>query len=262
MDGDTVTNTAAAATQATTLGSGQITVVLIMLLCGGLGGFAAWVLAPERDGEPENIRYKWFGYVVVGMIVSLAVPLFLSMAQSDLIGKDGAFAEAKNGFIFAGFCIVAGFSARAFMTTISEKVLREMQQEVVELRHTAAEAREDVEELRDNVQVPVGSGAGATAAAGAGKPPAPAVAPEVAAETADALNDEQKKVLRAAGTLTMRTTSGIAKDASLPRPAASKVVEELIAKGLAERTTSPTTGDPRFRVTPVGSSVLNAIDRK
>lgn len=227
-------------------GGNVLLVLFIMLSCGGLGGFAAWLLSPGLEDQDKGIRYKAFGYIAVGMIASILVPLFLSMAQSELIKEQGGFKNLADAFIFAGFCIVAGFSARAFMTTISEKVLNEMQRKVQDADQRAEQMQEEFDELRDNV-----------------RPDAPAPDPKLPEDETqslvEALDSTEKRVLRSTGTLTMRTASGIARDAEVPKTQVSKIVEELIAKDLAERTTSPSTGDLRFKVTPKGVAVLNAI---
>ncbi|NVK34609.1 MAG: hypothetical protein HWE23_09030 [Rhodobacteraceae bacterium] len=223
------------------------TVIAIMVVCGGLGGFAAWLLSSNTDDSAAQIRYSGYGYVVVGIIAAVAVPLFLSMAQSDLIKNMGT---GENVFIFAGFCVVAGFSARAFMTTISQKLLSEMQQKVENAERLAEQSSEEMEELIDNVH------AQAPTPVPAADIDAPAIKKLVAS-----LDDKEAKVLQSTGSLTMRTATGIARSAELARDETSKVIEKLIDKGLAERTTSPRTGNLRFRVTPTGTTLLNHLKK-
>jgi len=228
--------------------NGWIQILLIMLSCGGLGGYAAWLLAPDVEGQDVGIRGGWKGYVAVGMIASIVVPLFLSMARSEMIADTGGINNLSEAFIFAGFCVVAGFSARAFMTTISEKVLNEMQRKVQDADQRTEQMQEEVDELRDNVRAEAPE-------------PDPGLPDDETQTLIEALDATQKRVLRSTGTLTMRTASGIARDAEVPRTQVSKIVEDLIAKDLAERTTSPSTGDLRFKVTPKGVAVLNAIKK-
>ena len=237
------------ATSVTGAGSWDILLIIaVMLICGGLGGFAAWLLAPSVKDDSDNIRYQWFGYVAVGAIASIAVPLFLSMAQSTLIADGAVFAQTNHAFIFAGFCVIAGFSARAFLSTIADKVLKDMQKKVEEAEQVADDSSGEVEELRRLIQdeaTPVQPDRTAT--------------PDAVGAVVAKLDDTHRKVLQSTGSLTMRTASGIAKGANMPRDAASKIIEDLITKGLAERTTSPSSGNLRFKVTPMGVSVLNTL---
>ncbi|QDG75343.1 helix-turn-helix domain-containing protein [Labrenzia sp. PHM005] len=228
--------------------SGIVLIVSIMVVCGGLGGFGAWLLSPGFENEGNDIRYKGFGYIVVGIIAAVAVPLFLSMAESNLIDTSGGFANLRDGFVFAGFCLVAGFSSRAFLSSISEKVLNELKEKTREAEQIAEDSSEEVEELRRVIAeeaTPVAPDAN--------------IQGEVLNTIVSDLNDDQKKVLQATGGLTMRTATGIARSAEMPRTEAAKVVDDLISKGLAERTTSPKTGNLRFKVTSKGVSVLNAL---
>lgn len=233
------------------MGAEVITIIGIMVVCGGLGGFGAWLLSPGVEADVNDIRYRGAGYVGIGIIASIAVPLFLSMAQSDLIevANDGTVA-LKNGFVFAGFCIVAGFSSRAFLSSISDKILKELKQKTEEAEQVAEESSEEVEALRRVIAQEV-------------EPVEPDenVQGDVLEGLVSGLDDTQKKVLKATGSLTMRTASGIAKSAEIPRNEVSKVIDDLISNGLAERTLSPKTNNLRFKVTPKGVSVLNELGK-
>ena len=118
-----------------------------MILGGAAGGLASWVLAPA-DEQEGGVRFGIIGYVSVGVVAAFVVPLFLSMAQRELISPEaGADIEAGDIFIFVGFCIIAGLSARAFIQTISDRLL-------VEVRQVCEQQTKNIDqldEMRDNV---------------------------------------------------------------------------------------------------------------
>jgi DNA-binding MarR family transcriptional regulator len=68
----------------------------------------------------------------------------------------------------------------------------------------------------------------------------------------------EKKALGAMMKMTFRTATGISKEIGLPRTQIGEVLDLLAAKKLVERTTSPTTGGPRWRITGLGVRALNA----
>ena len=147
-------------------------VVVIMALAGAAGGVANWILnsgveasRPDAAGEADinpTIQFGMIGYIVVGVVAAFTVPLFLSLAQSDLMAKvlqDPGSLEDR--MVFAGFCIIAAFSSRAFMSSVSAALIKEVRE--VEKRRTrqkqppqrlrlrSDEAEERVEEIADNV---------------------------------------------------------------------------------------------------------------
>ncbi len=224
--------------------------IIVMILAGAAGGFASWLLAPADEQEGGGgVRFGMFGYVAVGIVAAFVVPLFLSMAQSDLIGNEAKIADLSNIFVFVGFCIIAGFSARAFIQTISDRLLAEVQQ----VREQQIETTDQMEELRDNVteRAPMlDTNEGPEGVAD--------IDPEIRS-IAEALSTDEVAALKATAQMTMRTRTGIARDGEIATNRISSVLENLIAKGLCERTQSERTGNLRFRVTAKGIDALKAI---
>jgi predicted transcriptional regulator len=59
--------------------------------------------------------------------------------------------------------------------------------------------------------------------------------------------------------MTMRTRTGIAKDADIPSGHISTILEQLIGKDVIERTQSNRNGNLRFRITAKGIGALRSI---
>ncbi len=227
-----------------------VILIIVMILAGAAGGFASWLLAPADEQEGGGgVRFGMFGYVAVGIVAAFVVPLFLSMAQSDLIGNEAKIDDLSNIFVFVGFCIIAGFSARAFIQTISDRLLAEVQQ----VREQQIETTDQMEELRDNVteRAPVRN-------TDEGPEGVTEIDPEVRA-VAEALSTDEVAALRASALMTMRTRTGIARDGEIANNRISSVLERLIDKGFLERTQSDRTGELRFRITATGIDALKAI---
>jgi len=107
-----------------------IRLILIMLLCGAGGGLINHQLNSSITEKSEqkvqkNDKQKVDSLqkcIFIGLGASFLVPLLLNMISSNLLETSGQ--NALDYFILAGFCLTASISSRAFITTISEKVLR------------------------------------------------------------------------------------------------------------------------------------------
>src|SRR5687768_11800334 len=105
--------------------------VLIIAASGILGGLAAWLSEPAPDDDTDSQARPargWHQYVFLSIVAAACVPLFLSLLKSGLI--DGIFkapAEApayENYLIFIGLCLVAAVSARRFIDSITQQLIK------------------------------------------------------------------------------------------------------------------------------------------
>ena len=98
----------------------------VMLLSGALGGLVNGFLSEA----PETARLAWWKHVVIGITAAFMVPLFLAMISADLIDKiRGTAGQAGNPVLLlnlAGFCLVAAVSSRAFIGSLTERLMREV----------------------------------------------------------------------------------------------------------------------------------------
>src|SRR5437867_2893388 len=122
--------------------------ILIMVAAGLLGGAVNHFLSQETDPNQKYLgRSLW-----VGLAASFMVPLFLNMISSNLIdsirGNATTPADKSKLFVFAGFCLVAAISSRAFIRTLSDRVLREAK----EAKEQAIQANANVAEVKLEIE--------------------------------------------------------------------------------------------------------------
>ena len=230
------------------------------ILFGGIGGAAAnFFLVAQPDNEPRNCQ-TFLRLAVGGIFVAFTVPLFLSLAQSTLVQQILSPPQGHNGiselFIFVGFCIAVSFSARAFMTNLSSRILADLaktKEDAAKTKELAKKASEKVEHVEEAIGETLDRATGDAAE----RPIVKSGASFQGVTPSISLTAEELKTLQATGRLTMRTATGVAKDAGIPRSQVGEILDELISKSLVEKTSSPNTGGLRHRLTPLGVAVLN-----
>ena len=225
-----------------------------MLIAGLIGGWAGYLIDPVSSGdEAEQRKHALKRYLLLGIIASASVPLFLSVLQSALISN--IFVPRKDNnveivpytefLIFVGFCLIAAVSARTFLDTVSHQVLRDVKR----IEEKADKATAAIELIDEGVE---------------SKPAEPPAAQIEAAKqiAVDAvlpkLTAEEQKTLSALMKRTFRTATGIGQEIGVSRNRIGDLLDELASKAVVERTTSPNTGGPRWRITALGVRVLNA----
>lgn len=88
-----------------------------MIGSGALGGLASYLSVDVAADEKHPILKR----VGLGMAAAFIVPLFLNMISSAILIN--AEQAPTNYLVFAGFCIVAAFSSKSFITSISKNIL-------------------------------------------------------------------------------------------------------------------------------------------
>lgn len=124
----------------------------------------------EAAGEPSPAapekRLEWWQHLFIGVSAAFAVPVFLNMISSDLIAEiTGNINDSKNLsklLVLDGFCLLAAISSRAFLRSLSDKLLeqvKETKKQAKEAKETAAAAKQEVAtktekigELEDSLQ--------------------------------------------------------------------------------------------------------------
>lgn len=124
-------------------------ILLIMLVAGLLGGLVNAALATEPP-----TRRALGASALAGVGAALLVPLFLSTISSDLFEalfeKDSG---PKDLFVFGSMCVLAGISSRAFIQTLSQKILREAREAKEQAQRATEEGKEAKAEAKDASQV-------------------------------------------------------------------------------------------------------------
>nr|WP_316640018.1 YEATS-associated helix-containing protein [uncultured Roseateles sp.] len=243
-----------------------VDIALVMLTAGALGGLVNYFLS---DPEQEK-RLAWWQHVFVGVAASFMVPLFLNMISGDLIDKIRGTTEKPGDysklFVLAGFCLVAAVSSRAFIKSLSERVLQEVKKKVDAVGRTADKAAEKADSAK----------AQATAASVDANEARQAVAPFVEDESIDTATESQlsqesivklQRSLATSETLpsnevavlkamkesqfSLRSMTGIAKDANLSKPFANEAITSLLSRGLLGEAIGKA-GQPRWFITQAG----------
>jgi hypothetical protein len=134
-------------------------IFLVLLVCGVLGGL---VNSYGEDAPLEGKALSWWKQVVIGVAASFMVPLFLNMISSSLLdsirgtgGATGAAGDQSKLFVLAGFALVAAISSRAFITTITSRVLQEVRiakDEAKQAHQIAVKAQSSANQAEESVQ--------------------------------------------------------------------------------------------------------------
>ena len=146
---------------------------------------------------------------------------------------------------------MAALSARAFLDSLSKQVVRDVQDVKQHARATQAsvdanlERVELVEEAMDKRSSDQVSS------------PVRITGSSVSDEPVPDISHRERQALSAMMNITYRTQTGIARDIGLPRTQVGELIDALASKRLVERTASPNTGGPRWRITPLGVHALN-----
>lgn len=229
------------------------TVAGIIILAGVLGGWAAYLTAsPDASDANREQRKRLLRFLVVGCVASACVPLFLSLVQSDLLKAifDAPRPAFQQDLVLLGLCLVAAFSARAFLESVSRRILRDLEDVKEQQQNLQQQVVQTAELVDEQNAQPVTPEAQARAQA-------EAETGLVGAASLPTLDDLELKALRALTRMSFRTATGVASDTGVPRSRIGEILDSLAGKGLVALTTSPNTNGPRWRITPAGVSALN-----
>ena len=109
-----------------------ILLAVIMFFGGVIGGLGSYFASEIPTDERRPIIKR----IALGIVAALVVPLFLNMISSSILVN--AEQTSTNYLVFAGFCIVAAFSSKAFLTSISKRIIDKI--ESVEQRQQELES--------------------------------------------------------------------------------------------------------------------------
>lgn len=248
-----------------------LVITQVMLLAGAIGGLVNWFLSDA----PDTTRLAWWKHIVIGITASFMVPLFLTMISADLIDKirsvDGKPGNPALLLNLAGFCLVASVSSRAFIGSLTERLMREVRdaraqadaatttaeqarQRATDATEAALTAQSDAEtaqalaraQITEEPAIDAAEDAtprqrsGPPSGAGLGTPPALA---------------QEKLVLLALteGDVALRTVAGLAQDSRLDEATVLTVLGHLQQKAWA-LPLAGSDGRPRWFATAAGKA--------
>lgn len=219
-------------------------VIPTMFISGVLGGLINSYLSDPITEKP----LKWWQHIAVGVGAAFMVPVFLNMISSGLISEiSGQVRDPKmlsKLLVLAGFCLLAAISSRAFIRSLTDRLL----QEVSEAKKVAQEAKQQAEDA--------GTIADLTVEPETGLLPKSRSTTNTKGLAEPAISEEEIKILQAMinSRFSMRSITGIAKDANLPKETVNMTISSLFAKGLIMEGKSKG-GQPRWYPTGAGRSV-------
>ncbi len=203
--------------------------IIIMLLSGILGGLVNYLGVSKE--QIQNEKSPFWKRISAGLAASFSVPLFLNMISSSLISDSQT--EILKLFVVAGFCIVASISSKAFIDSITKKLLNQVQ----EIDTAQKNLRDDVEPMIAKETEPTEE--------------------KIAIAGRYELDDIDKEVLNALANpkWSMRSLGGILKQTKLKDIEAAYHLSKLCGQGLAKRNTK--NGKDWWWLTVEGRAVAN-----
>ena len=170
-----------------------ILIIILMIGAGLLGGITNYF---RMDQEKKD----WFSFsknVLMGVSASLLIPLFLNMISSNLLKESAS--DSSKYFILFGFCLIASLSSKAFIQTISDRLLNEVKK-----------AEEKLEDTKKNVAALIFKETEPQEAEGTDS---------FLKIRAFSFDEDAKKVLNALGRgkYAWRTLTGIAQETGMPK---------------------------------------------
>jgi DNA-binding MarR family transcriptional regulator len=235
-------------------------IIGVILIAGCLGGTINYLLARKTDEDALKIGAS----IVVGIGAAFLVPLFLYTVSSNLVNDihpEPGSVDFSKFLVFAGFCLVAAISSRAFIKTLSDRILKEAteakekasaaEQRAVSAEEKAIGAEEKANEAKSQIGPLVERATEQDSTEGL----------ITSKESSVPLSETDRKVLETLerGKYILRTRSGLARDSGLDKEAVNQCVEELKTRGLVKSTRIvKQDGQTRTRwyITPEGRAAL------
>lgn len=264
----------------------NLQVVGIIIVGGLFGGLAAYTVAARqvKPGEAALTRAAFWEFILMGVLASACVPLFLSLLKSGLLddlspklaadGKVLVQPAFSSYLIFIGLCLIASFSSRRFIDTVSAQLFQRLEHvdakvEKVDAKAEKADTKAEEAELKASKAAEAAESAKESASEALGEvedadnlKPLSADLNKAKAhartgkEAAIALSPDEHSVLDALTRKMYRTRSGIVEDSGVSRNRISELLEDLAAKKLALPTKSPRTGGQRWIITDRGRAAV------
>lgn len=111
-----------------------------IISAGVLGGIISYYLENETQISDKKKRmYQVKRHVYLGIGAAFLVPLFLWITQSEIRTKIGN--DSSSFLVFIGFCLIAAISAKKFIQTLSNRILKDIK-----------EIKKKTEEIEENAE--------------------------------------------------------------------------------------------------------------
>ncbi len=230
----------------------MVIVIVLTIIAGILGGIGNWLMGATPatqvplDQEIPSVPLwrQLLSCVTLGIIAASLIPLFLSMAKSDLLASaTGASVDTSKAgidcFVYFGFCLVAAITSRNFIDTVASRALR-----------LAGDNEQKVAQISRNME---------EITAGQEEPEPSVIERGLTDPTLEAPTDSKTLVLNAVALhprFTRRNVSAISQETGLPIDEVNALLQQLSSEGLVENKTS-TDGRILWMATKRGRTSLN-----
>lgn len=217
-----------------------------MLVSGIVGGLINSYLSDPAAEKP----LAWWQHIVVGVGAAFMVPVFLNTISSRLIaeitGTEVTSEILSKLLVLSGFCLLAAVSSRAFIRSMTDRLLRE----VSAAKKEAKEAKEQAKNAEAIADLTVEPDVQTT--------PATKELMKGTETPAIDVSDTEKQILKAMveSRFSMRSISGIAKDSGLSSPTVNSSLGTMLAKALVAEGKNKD-GQLRWYPTALGRQVAN-----
>jgi hypothetical protein len=212
------------------------TLISVMVGAGALGGTVNYFFARKLDAEKSNIAES----IVVGIAAAFLVPLFLNMISSNLTEEIRGNSELSKILVFAGFCLIAAISSKAFIKTLSERVLKEVEETKKQVQETKKELQEAKKEVAEAKNVALSaqekaSEADAIVQKNIESPDGPEIS-SLLAPMPTAISETARTILLefATGEKVYRTRTSVARHIEMEKSEVDRIVDELKEQGLVD----------------------------
>jgi DNA-binding MarR family transcriptional regulator len=189
-------------------------------IAGVLGGLINFYLSRRANGQDSGLSKS----ITLGIGASLLVPLFLNTISSNLVVDIQTKPEiTKNMLVFFGFCLAAAISSKAFIESISKRVLDEAR----EAKKAATAASQKASEVQSALDPIIEKETEAAPEA---------VAPSIVAAMPN-LEDQEWTVLSALanGDKALRTRTGLSKQTGIVKIEVDRIMDALRERNLVIR---------------------------
>ena len=216
-----------------------------IIFAGVLGGLLNFYLTRRTEPEESSLSKS----IALGIGAAFLVPLFLNTISSSILDDIRKKPDdlSKNILVFFGFCLVGAVSSKAFIQTISRRILEEAR----EAKKVAKAASKKASEIESAVEPIIEKETEAESETGAAETKAPL----------PNLNDQEYEVLQALanGEKALRTRTSLAKQTGMTHGEVSQIVERLREKNLvAKKEMKKENGAKihRWSITPKGREIV------
>lgn len=224
----------------------------IIVVAGMIGGYAAYLTQDGSDNANGAAAAPAKRFFILGVVAAACVPLFLSLVRSEVVSvilTNRTGQRLESYLVFIGLCLIAAFSSRRFIESVSQRILQQVERANVkaeQAERTAEAAQETALEIADERSAEV-QGSQETIDSDA----------QQQSLEIGGLSTNEARALRALTKMSYRTATGVAADVGMPRNQIGEVLDSLAGKGLAMVTQSPTTKGVRWKITAAGIEATN-----